>query len=58
MQATEDMIDAAAEALWLGASKERFGPWSAVDRKVQDLWRKDARSAINAAIKAQPSPRP
>lgn len=47
------MIDAAAEALWLGASKERFGSWSGVDEKVKTLWRKDAETALVAAFMAQ-----
>lgn len=47
---TEEMIDAAAEALWLGASKERFGPWSGVDEKVKVLWRKDAKAALESAL--------
>lgn len=50
---TTEMIDAAAEALWLGASKERFGSWSGVDEKVKTLWRKDAEAALVAAFMAQ-----
>jgi hypothetical protein len=41
-------IEAAAEALWLDASKERFGGWTSVDEKVKELWRKSARAAFEA----------
>lgn len=51
MKATEGMIDAAAESLWLSASKERFGPWSEVKDDVKKLWRKDAAAALAAAFK-------
>lgn len=49
MAITDDMIDAAAEALWLGASKERFGPWAEVQESIKNLWRKDAKAALEAA---------
>lgn len=47
---TNQMIDAAAKALWLSASKERFGPWIEVPELSKNLWRKDAKAALEAAM--------
>jgi hypothetical protein len=42
------VVDAVAEALWLDASKERFGTFAELDQKPKELWRKSARAAIKA----------
>jgi hypothetical protein len=47
--ATEREIEAAADALFVEASKERFGKWPTVSPDVQELWRKSARAALEAA---------
>lgn len=46
------MIEAAASALWLRASKDRFGPWGEVHEAVKRLWREDASAALEAALNA------
>lgn len=51
-QTQMNKIEAAAEALWLDASKERFGTWTNLDEKVKVLWRKSAKAALQAAMDA------
>jgi hypothetical protein len=46
---SDQEIEAAAEALWLDASHDRFGPFSSVEEKVKKLWRKSAIAALQAA---------
>lgn len=53
--ASERQIDAAAEALWYDASKERFGPWAEVEEKVKALWRRSAKAALDAAAAIEPN---
>ena len=45
-------VEAAAKALWLDASKERFGEWP-INEPWQSIWRRSARAALLAAEQAR-----
>lgn len=51
---TEEQVEAAAEALFVEASKDRFGKWPTVTELIKEAWRKSARVALEAAERAKP----
>lgn len=44
----KDKIDQVAEAIWGGPINKRIVDWSSIPEKVKDLWREDAKRAIDA----------
>lgn len=44
----QQCVEAVAEALFIEASKDRFGKWPTVTEPVKAIWRKSAVAAITA----------
>ncbi len=49
-------IEVAAQALWVDASKDRFGKWPTVTGEFKDAWRKSAKAALEAAERSRWQP--
>lgn len=48
----QKMIEAAAKALWMQTSGRKIAKWETMDDEYRDIWRKDAKAALEAALSA------